>query len=184
MADVEGALPIEARRELRNELKESQDSYVLAIPKVELHVHIEGTLTPELKWKISQRNGMTLRHPRTGAIFSTLEELQDSHDTLKPREKGRMDNAEESLSFFEAYYGGFEVLKTELDYHDLAMHYFEHAAAMNVRYCEIFFDPQGHTRLGVSWPTMMNGFRQAQRRAEKDLNVYFQARSAIDANDR
>lgn len=171
MADVEGALPIEARRDLRQSLRESQDPYVLAIPKVELHVHIEGTLTPELKWKLSQRNGMTLKHPRTGAVFSTLEELQDSHDTMKRRDKGRMDNTEESLSFFEAYYGGFEVLKTKQDYYDLAMHYFEQATAMNVRYCEVFFDPQGHTRLGIAWETMMGGFREAQQKAETDLNV-------------
>lgn len=171
MCDVEDALPIAARRDLRISLAEDQDPYILAIPKVELHVHIEGTLTPELKWKLSQRNGQTLTHPRTGAVFSSLEELQDSHDTMKPRNGQRMDNTEETLSFFEAYYGGFEVLKTKQDYYDLAMHYFEHAAAMNVRYCEVFFDPQGHTRLGVSWATMMTGFREAQMKAEKELNV-------------
>ena len=82
-----------------------------------------------------------------------------------------MDNTEETLSFFEAYYGGFEVLKTKQDYYDLAMHYFERAAAMNVRYCEVFFDPQGHTRTGITWETMMNGFREAQKKAEEDLNV-------------
>lgn len=171
MCDVENALPIAARRDLRISLAENPDPYILAIPKVELHVHIEGTLTPELKWRFSQRNGQILRHPRTGAVFSTLEELQDSHDTMKPRNGERMDNIEETLSFFEAYYGGFEVLKTKQDYYDLAMNYFEHAAAMRVRYCEIFFDPQGHTRLGVSWSTMMTGFRKAQKKAEMELNV-------------
>ncbi|KYG40476.1 hypothetical protein M433DRAFT_8768 [Acidomyces richmondensis BFW] len=171
MCDVENALPIAARRDLRISLAENPDPYILAIPKVELHVHIEGTLTPELKWRFSQRNGQIIRHPRTGAVFSTLEELQDSHDTMKPRNGERMDNVEETLSFFEAYYGGFEVLKTKQDYYDLAMNYFEHAAAMRVRYCEIFFDPQGHTRLGVSWSTMMTGFRKAQKKAEMELNV-------------
>lgn len=171
MADVENALPIAERRELRLAIAKTQDPFVLALPKVELHVHIEGTLTPELKWKFSQRNGMTLAHPRTGLVFSTLEELQDSHDTMKPAKAGRMDNAEETLSFFEAYYGGFQVLKTKHDYYDLAMHYFERAAAMNVRYCEIFFDPQGHTRTGVAWETMMGGFGHAQEEAQKRLNV-------------
>ncbi|KAG6355179.1 hypothetical protein INS49_004260 [Diaporthe citri] len=171
MADVEGALPLAARRELRTSIAETRDPLVEALPKVELHLHIEGTLTPALKWRFAQRNGMTLKHPRTGAAFSTLEELQDSHDIFKTLSGDRMNNAEETLSFFEAYYGGFEVLKTTHDYHDLAMHYFEHAASMNVRYCELFFDPQGHTRTGVTWQTMMDGFRSAQEKAEKDLKI-------------
>ena len=171
MANVEGALSIDARRDLRTSIASTESSFIQALPKVELHVHIEGTLTPELKWKFSQRNGMTLSHPRTGAVFSTLEELQDSHDTMKPVADGQMNNEEETLSFFEAYYGGFEVLKTTQDYHDLAMHYFERAAATKVRYCEIFFDPQGHTRTGTTWETMMGGFRSAQEEAEKSLNV-------------
>lgn len=171
MANVEGALSITDRQSLRISIANTPNSFIQALPKVELHVHIEGTLTPELKWKFSQRNGMTLRHPRTGAIFSTLQELQDSHDTMKPVSEGQMNNEEETLSFFEAYYGGFEVLKTKEDYYDLAMHYYERAAAMNVRYCEIFFDPQGHTRTGVTWETMMGGFRTAQEEAEERLNV-------------
>jgi adenosine deaminase len=61
-----------------------------------------------------------------------------------------MDNNEETLSFFKAYYSSFKVLKTQQDYYDLAMDYYEYAAAMNVRYAEIFFNPQGHTRFGKS----------------------------------
>jgi adenosine deaminase len=171
MANVEGALSIEARRDLRASIANTKSPFIESIPKVELHVHIEGTLTPSLKWKFSRRNGLTLSHPRTGAVFSTLEDLQDSHDTLKPVAEGQMNNEEETLSFFEAYYGGFEVLKTQRDYYELAMHYFERAAGMNVRYCEVFFDPQGHTRTGTTWETMMGGFRAAQEEAEKRLNV-------------
>ncbi len=172
MADVEGALPIAARRDLRNSLAGTHDPFIQAIPKVELHVHIEGLITPELRWKFSQRNGMTLTHPRTGSVFRTLEELQEStEDGMKPAHGGRQDNAEETLSFFESYYGGFEVLKTKQDYYDLAMYYFERAARMNVRYAEVFFDPQGHTRTGVGWEVMMGGFGEAQREAEKRLHV-------------
>jgi adenosine deaminase len=171
MANVAGALSISARRDLRTSIANTKSPFIESLPKVELHVHIEGTLTPALKWKFSQRNGQTLTHPRTGAVFSTLEELQDSHDTMKPVAEGQMNNEEETLSFFEAYYGGFEVLKTKRDYYDLAMHYFGRAAAMNVRYCEIFFDPQGHTRTGVTWETMMSGFREASEEAERNLNV-------------
>ncbi|KAF3034763.1 hypothetical protein E8E11_004808 [Didymella keratinophila] len=82
-----------------------------------------------------------------------------------------MDNTEETLLFFEAYYGGFEVLKTAQDYFDLAMGSYPHAAAMNVRYAEIFLDSQGHTRVGTGWKTMMCGFRDAQRKAAQDLDV-------------
>jgi adenosine deaminase len=171
MANVAGALSIDARRDLRTSIANTKSPFIESLPKVELHVHIEGTLTPALKWKFSQRNGQTLTHPRTGAVFSTLEELQDSHDTMKPMAQGQMNNEEETLSFFEAYYGGFEVLKTKRDYYDLAIHYFERAAAMNVRYCEIFFDPQGHTRTGVTWETMMVGFREASEEAERNLNA-------------
>ncbi|KAJ8116865.1 hypothetical protein OPT61_g1797 [Boeremia exigua] len=171
MTDVENALSVADRGALRRALAIAEDSYIDAIPKVELHVHIEGIISADLKWKFSQRNKQAIINPRTGRAFSSLEELQDSHDTLKPRTGSRMNNSEETLSFFEAYYGGFEVLKTQQDYYDLAMEYYQHARAMNVRYAEIFFDPQGHTRVGTKWETIMAGFREAQQKAEKDLNV-------------
>lgn len=170
MPDVEGALSVEERGNLRRALAAIKDAYIEAIPKVELHVHIEGIISADLKWNLSQRNHQKIINPRTGRPFASIEELRDSHDTLKPL-GNRMDNNEETLSFFEAYYGGFEVLKTKQDYHDLAMEYYEHAAEMNVRYAEIFFDPQGHTRVGTKWETMMEGFREAQLKAEQDLNV-------------
>jgi adenosine deaminase len=171
MTDVENALSVAGRGELRRALAATTDPYINTIPKVELHIHIEGIISADLKWRFSQRNGQAIPNPRTGQPFSSLDELRDSHDTLKPRTGNRMDNSEETLSFFEAYYGGFEALKTQEDYYDLAMDYYEHAAAMNVRYAEIFFDPQGHTRVGTRWETMMEGFRRAQRKAEEDLNV-------------
>jgi adenosine deaminase len=171
MTDVENALSVAGRAELRRSIAATNDPYIKAIPKVELHIHIEGIISADLKWKFSQRNNQPIINPRTSQPFSTLEELRDSHDTLKPRTGNRMDNSEETLSFFEAYYGGFDALKTREDYYDLAMDYYKHASRMNVRYAEIFFDPQGHTRVGTSWETMMEGFRDAQRKAEQDLNV-------------
>ncbi|KAF7185141.1 putative deaminase [Pseudocercospora fuligena] len=129
MANVENALPIEGRRDLREHLKTTKDDFLLKLPKVELHVHIEGCLDPGLKWKISQRNKTPLIHPRTGLVFTSLEQLQDSHDALKPNDQGAMTNTEETLSFFEIYYDGFKVLQTKLDYYDLAMHYFQAASS-------------------------------------------------------
>lgn len=79
--------------------------------------------------------------------------------------------SEVPATFFEAYYSGCEVLKTSQDFFDVAYGYFERAAAMNVRYCEMFFDPQSHTARGVSWADMMEGLRSAQLKAATTLNV-------------
>ncbi|KAK3636935.1 hypothetical protein LTR56_012595 [Elasticomyces elasticus] len=176
MADVEGAMPLAARLSLKESLLQTPDPLILALPKVELHLHIEGILSPALKWKFATCNNIQLRHPSTNRVFASLSEYSDSHDPMKFHSKtsgsgDTMNNSEETLSFFEAYYGGFEVLKTKQDYYDLGMHYFHRAAEMNVRYCELFFDPQGHTKTGVSWEIMMGGFREAQEEAERELNV-------------
>ncbi|CAG8952013.1 hypothetical protein HYFRA_00000749 [Hymenoscyphus fraxineus] len=75
------------------------------------------------------------------------------------------------MTFYEAYYGGFDLLQTEEDYYDLAMGYFERASQMKVRYCEPFFDPQGHTRRGIPLDVMMRGFKRAQDEAESRLKA-------------
>ncbi|KAF5617227.1 adenosine deaminase [Fusarium tjaetaba] len=168
---MEFAMPLEERLSLRQELIDSNDKFILDLPKVELHVHIEGTLTPELRWKLAKRNNQILKLERTGTVYTSLEQLRASYYIMEARPGHQIDNAEESFTFFEAYYGGFDVLVTEEDFYDLAMNYFEHVAGMNVRYCESFFDPQGHTRRGVEFKTVMNGFRRAQEEAEKRLNV-------------
>ncbi|RKK20667.1 hypothetical protein BFJ66_g11561 [Fusarium oxysporum f. sp. cepae] len=168
---MEFAMPLEERLSLRQELIDSDDKFILHLPKVELHVHIEGTLTPELRWKLAKRNNQTLKLERTGTVYTNLEQLRASYYIMEARPGHQIDNAEESFTFFEAYYGGFEVLVTEEDFYDLAMNYFEHVAGMNVRYCEPFFDPQGHTRRGVAFKTVMDGFRRAQEEAEQLLNV-------------
>lgn len=144
------------------------DSFVDGIPKVELHVHIEGTMSPELRWKLAQRNGLPLRSERLNKSFHSSEELKEAYNLLQPRS---IKGANQISAFFEAYYGGMEALRTEEDFYDLAMGYFERAAAMNVRYCEPLFDPQGHTRRRIPFETFMGGFRKAQAKADIDLNV-------------
>lgn len=160
----------DARHKLREELLAKNDTFVQDLPKVELHVHIEGTLSPELRWKLAQRNGVPLRFKSEGPEITSYEALLQAFNSITPR-PGMGGVASETVFFFEAYYEGFQVLKTKQDFFDLAMNYFERAAAMNVRYCEPFFDPQGHTSRGVKWQDMMDGFREAQRKAEKELNV-------------
>ncbi|KAJ9634987.1 hypothetical protein H2204_005942 [Knufia peltigerae] len=167
---IEESLSADGREKLRDELLAANDRFVLEIPKVELHMHIEGTLTAELRWKFAQRNGIKLRIAEHGPELNSLEEAKAAMDLLRP-DPSRVNNDEERFQFFEAYYEGFECLKTREDYYDLAMHYLEHAAKMNVRYCELFFDPQGHTSRGTSWAVMMEGFREAQKTAETRLNV-------------
>ncbi|UZP35163.1 hypothetical protein NXS19_002979 [Fusarium pseudograminearum] len=168
---MEFAMTLDERLSLRQELLDADNKFILDIPKVELHVHIEGTLTPELRWELAKRNNQTLKLERTGTVYRSLEQLRESYTIIQPRPGHRIDNTEESFTFFEAYYGGFEVLVTEQDFYDLAMNYFERAAAVNVRYCEPFFDPQGHTRRGVAFHTIMDGFRRAQKEAEARLNL-------------
>ena len=167
---IEQALPLELRTKLRGDLLAADDKFVHEIPKVELHVHIEGTLSPQLRWKLTQRNGTKLRLGTNSRELKSLEELEAVWASIYPQPR-HMNNDEERVLFFEAYYEGFEALKTKEDFFDLAMNYFEHAASMNVRYCEPFFDPQGHTSRGVPWNDMMDGFREAQIKAEKELDV-------------
>ncbi|TVY60792.1 putative deaminase, partial [Lachnellula suecica] len=152
----------EQRKEWRDRHLRSNDKFVTEIPKIELHVHIEGTMTPELRWKLAQRNNIPLTAGSAKVPLSTLAETQIGAASAE---------ATRNMTFFEAYYGGFDLLQTMEDYYDLAMGYFERASQMNVRYCEPFFDPQGHTRRGISMEVMMSGFRKAQADAEKNLNV-------------
>ncbi|KAM5372638.1 hypothetical protein ACJZ2D_007412 [Fusarium nematophilum] len=155
------AMPLKGRPASRREFLDADDQFVLELLKVGLHVHIEGTLTPKFRWQLAQRNNQTLKLERTGTVYTSLEQLKQSYNVIQARPGHSIDKAEENLTFFEAYYGGFELLLTEQELYDLAMNYFQHAASMNIRYYGPFFDPQGHTRRGVSCDTMMRGFRAA-----------------------
>jgi len=108
------------------------------VPKAELHLHIEGTLEPELMFELARRNGIQLPYAsaeevRRAYVFSDLQ------------------------SFLDIYYAGCCVLLTEQDFYDLTWAYLTRAAAQGVRHAEIFFDPQTHTDRGVPFETVVTG---------------------------
>src|SRR5690625_3064841 len=127
--------------------------FIHGLPKAELHVHIEGTLEPELKFELAQRNGIPLEP-------ATPEEVRASYDY------------DDLPSFLAVYYESMRVLLTADDFYDLAMAYFLKVAGQGVRYAEIFFDPQAHTSLGVPFPTVVGGLCRALVDARRDLNVH------------
>ncbi|MDC0666714.1 adenosine deaminase [Nannocystis radixulma] len=128
------------------------ETFIRGIPKAELHVHIEGTLEPELMFSLARRNGIALP-------FLGVEELRKAYD---------FHNLQ---SFLDIYYKGTDVLHHVQDFYDLTWAYFERAARDNVRHVELFFDPQTHTRRDVPFETVMTGIHGAQVDAEKRLGI-------------
>jgi adenosine deaminase len=120
--------------------------FVRGMPKAELHVHIEGTLEPEVSFALAARNGVTLPFASVSALRAAyaFTDLQ---------------------SFLDLYYAGATVLRTERDFHDLASAYLARAAAENVVRAEIFFDPQTHTARGVDLGTVIRGLSRACQEA-------------------
>lgn len=130
----------------------SLDAYIAGLPKAELHLHIEGSLEPELMFELAQRNGVAIP-------FDSVEAVRAAYD---------FSNLQD---FLDIYYAGAEVLRTEEDFHDLALAYFRRAAADNVRHAEIFFDPQTHTDRGIPFAVVADGLLAGMARAEAELGV-------------
>jgi adenine deaminase len=126
--------------------------FVAGVPKCELHVHLEGTLEPELKLALAQRNGVDIGQ-------RTVEEVRAAY---------RFDSL---ASFLAVYYPAMQVLVTEQDFYELAHAYLVRAAGQNVRYAEMFFDPQVHMGRGVPIETVVHGFHRALQDAERDVGV-------------
>ncbi len=115
---------------------------ITRLPKAELHIHIEGTLEPELMFALAKRNGHELP-------FGTIDEVKDAYQFT------------DLQSFLDIYYQGAAVLSTPDDFYQLMTQYLDRAAAEGVRHAEIFFDPQTHTGRDVGFPVFMEGFRSA-----------------------
>ena len=126
--------------------------HLAALPKAELHIHIEGSLEPEMMMALAARNGVRLPYQSVEAVRAAYRftRLQD---------------------FLDLYYQGMSVLRTERDFFDLAMAYFRRSAAQGLRYAEIFFDPQGHTARGVAFETVLDGLVRAQTTARAELGI-------------
>jgi adenosine deaminase len=137
--------------------------FIRNLPKVELHIHIEGTLSPSLRWKLANRNGIKLP-------YSTYEELLDSYRVTYNHRK-EVNGDDGRPTFLEAYFAGCQVLIKEEDFYELGMEYFARCKEMNVRYCEPFFDTQAHTERGIRASTVLNGFLRAQQEGAEKYGV-------------
>ena len=126
--------------------------FIERMPKAELHVHVEGTLEPELKFDLARRNAVELP-------CRSVEEMRAGYDF------------DDLPSFLKAYYEGMSVLLTERDFYDLTTAYLTKAHSQNVLYAEVFFDPQAHTTRGVAYDTVIRGIRRAQEDAQDKLGI-------------
>lgn len=122
------------------------------LPKAELHLHIEGSLEPELMFALAQKNSITLP-------YKTIEEVRDAY------------NFTSLQSFLDIYYAGANVLIHESDFFDLTWAYLLKCHEQNVKHTEIFFDPQTHTARGITFETVINGITRALHKAEKELDI-------------
>ncbi|MFQ5968221.1 MAG: adenosine deaminase [Acidimicrobiia bacterium] len=128
------------------------EQFCRGLPKAELHVHIEGTLEPELTFELARRNDIALG-------YSSVDEVRAAYEFTNLQ------------SFLDIYYQGAQVVQTERDFYDLMLAYLERAAADGVRRAEIFFDPQIHTERGFGFDVFMPGFHQAQTDAEEEFGI-------------
>lgn len=122
------------------------------LPKAELHLHIEGSLEPELMFALAERNGVELP-------YASVSEAREAY---------QFENLQ---SFLNLYYQGMGVLRTAEDFYDLAMDYFRRAHAEGVVHVEISFDPQAHLARGIELEVQMDGLSRARRQARRELDV-------------
>ncbi len=130
----------------------NQTEFIRQLPKVELHLHIEGSLEPEMMFELALRNQIALP-------FTTPEEVKAAYEFTNLQ------------SFLDIYYQGANVLIHEQDFYDLTWAYLLRCKADNVIHTEIFFDPQTHTERGIAFDTVINGIHRALRDAKTQLNI-------------
>ena len=131
---------------------ESIENFIKNVPKSELHLHIEGSLEPELMFKLSKRNKIEIP-------FKSIEEIRSAY------------NFSNLDSFLKIYYEGSNVLITEQDFFDLTWEYILKCKRDNIVHTEIFFDPQSHTERGVEFDTVINGINNALIKAKSEFGI-------------
>ena len=117
-------------------------SFIKSLPKVELHIHIEGSLEPEMLFDLAKKNNVDIP-------FKSVEEVRKAYSFTKLQD------------FLDIYYQGMNVLQTEQDFYDLTYAYLKKSALDNVLHSEVFFDPQGHTERGIEFEVVINGITNA-----------------------
>jgi adenosine deaminase len=127
-------------------------AFIEKIPKAELHMHIEGSLEPELMFDLAKRNNVDLK-------YKSLQEVRDAY---------QFSNLQD---FLDIYYQGMAVLMTEQDFYDLTFAYLTKIHSQNVIHTEIFFDPQGHTSRGIAFDTVLNGICRALDDGQKKYGI-------------
>ncbi|WQF82322.1 Putative adenosine deaminase domain, adenosine/adenine deaminase, adenosine/AMP deaminase active [Colletotrichum destructivum] len=140
--------------------KDALHDLLVDLPKCEHHIHIEGSLAPELLFRLAAQNGIPLPAADKDPAFAGVEALYE-----------RYRNFTSLDDFLHYYFIGFSVLLTAADFEELGYAYFAKAHAQNVRHAEVFFDPQAHTARGVAYGTVVDGLRRARRRAEADFGM-------------
>jgi adenosine deaminase len=130
----------------------ASDVFLRALPKAELHLHIEGSLEPELMFKLAERNNIKLP-------YSSIEEVKKAY------------NFHNLQSFLDIYYRCADVLRTEQDFYELTWAYLLHCQADGVVHTEPFFDPQTHTQRGIEMSVVINGITRALKDGQKKLGI-------------
>ncbi len=130
----------------------SEEPFIRGLPKAELHVHVEGTLEPELAFRLAAKHGIELP-------YATVEELRAAYDF------------KDLQSFLDIYYAGADVLRDAEDFHALAQGYLGQAHADGVVHVEMFFDPQTHASRGIPLATVLAGLTRAQREAQQESGL-------------
>jgi adenine deaminase len=127
-------------------------NFIANMPKAELHLHIEGTLEPDMMMSLAERNGVSLP-------YASVDDVRAAY------------NFKSLQDFLDLYYRGMEVLQTPFDFYDLTNAYLTRCFAQNVTHVEIFFDPQGHTSRGLAFETALDGITSALDEAKRTLGI-------------